>query len=496
MVNAEAMRAGELKTVDHLVIGTGFSGIAASAMLVKEGWTDLLIVERAATLGGVWRDNTYPGCACDVPSHLYALADHPDLVATRKYPPQDEVLSYLDTIYKNLQLDRYTVFSVEVGEMCWKEDEKLWHVHFTDGRRVKTKFIHAATGQVPVAVFPDIVGMRTYEGTAFHSSNWRHDVSLENQRVGIVGTGASGVQIIPAIADDVAHLTIFQRNAPYVISRNDKAFSQRQKRLFESSAMFRKLYRSYLYWRHELNALAYFGNKKLLGVVSHETRGHIRKHISDPDAGKSMRPTYKAGCKRILVSDDYYPTLAKENVKLVASAVSHVDGKIVTCLDGTSHEIDVLVFATGFDGTRPVPGIDITGRDSRSLHKEWDTAGVKAFYGTQVSGFPNLFLLIGPNVGLSHNSVLFMMEAQVEYIQRLVEWSTETNTPADVSREAQDAYNEKLATRMEKTIWQTGGCESWYHDEEKRNVGLWPTYTFKFRNELRRLSLHEQISAR
>ena len=408
---------------------------------------------------------------------------------------QKEVLLYLHAIYETLQLDQYTMFSVEVDRLEWNEGESLWYVDFTDGRRVKAKFIHAGTGQVPVAVYPDVTGLETYEGVAFHSSDWRHDVSLRNQRVGIVGTGASGVQIIPAIADEVTHLTVFQRNAPYVIARNDKPFSQRQKRLFKTSKTFRTLYRQYLYWRHELNALAYFWNKKLLSIVSRETQSHIRRHIPDEDVRETMRPSYKAGCKRILVSDDYYPTLAKEHVDLVASAVSQIEGKTVTCLDGTTHEIDILVFATGFDGTRPIPGVDVIGRNGRNLHEEWDVSGVEAFYGTQVSGFPNLFLLIGPNVGLSHNSVLFMMEAQVEYVQRLVDWSTKTDTPADISKTAQDSYNHKLSERMRKTIWQTGGCKSWYHDHEKRNVGLWPTYTFRFRNELRQVSIREQVDA-
>lgn len=481
-----------LTVVKHAIIGTGFSGLAVALALAKGGEDDFILLEREGEIGGVWRDNRYWGCACDVPSYLYSLASFPSSEWTRRYPGRDEVLAYLRQGFASRGLDKKCLFGRDVRSLSWDDDAKSWTIELADQTRIRSTYVHAGTGQLPRRTLPDIRGLEGFEGVAFHSAEWPDTLDLEGKRVGVVGTGASAIQIIPEVARVAGSLVVFQRQAPYVLPRNDRAFTRWERGLLRRRA-WRQAYRAWLYVRHEVNALAFFSFARLLGVVRGQTQRAMRRHLADPQMRVAATPAYGAGCKRVLVSDDYYPALARPNVELIASPLATVDAQTAIAADGRRRDLDVLIFATGFDGTRPMPGITVVGRSGRILHDEWSKDGVSAFYGTQVAGFPNLFLLIGPNIGLAHNSVIYMMESQVEHIMRAVSWANRSACPAEVRADAQARFNKTLSTLMARTPWQRGGCISWYHDEQGRNVGLWPDYTFLFRTRLRRVQTDSQM---
>lgn len=480
--------------VEHLVIGTGFSGLAIAHALMRNGEHDIVLIERAPELGGVWYYNRYPGCSCDVPSYLYALEDMPAYNWSRRFPKREEILDYIKTCFERSGLSHRVQLNTAVETLLWLPDEGRWLVACHSGQQFRARFVYAATGQMPRPTLPDIAGLDVFEGSLFHSSAWPADLDLTGKHVGVIGTGASGVQMVAGIAEQAERLTVFQRNAPYLFPRRDRDFSHWERRLLSTGKLWSQLYRSFLYWKHELNGIAYFNFQSLLKVVRYNTLRQVKRFLPDERARKGATPSYQPGCKRVLVNDDYYPTLGQNHVNLVCSAIARVEGREIICADGSRHEPDILVLATGFDGTRPMPGIDVVGRDGASLHSLWDEQGVRAFYGTQVSRFPNLFLLIGPNVGLAHNSVLYMMESQVRFICRIVRWAIDTGNVAEVRQEVQQRFNDRLARLLANTPWQTGGCVSWYHDKHKINVGLWPTYTFHFRSELQAVPTSSQTA--
>ncbi|MDJ0641455.1 MAG: NAD(P)/FAD-dependent oxidoreductase [Erythrobacter sp.] len=479
--------------VEHLVIGTGFSGLAVAHALAQDGASDLVILDRAPDLGGVWLNNRYPGCSCDVPSYLYALEGMPPYRWSRRFPKREEILDYLRTCFRETGLDRHLRLNVAVQAITWLEAESRWSVKCDSGRQFKARFVYAATGQMPRTTIPNIDGLESFEGDRFHSSDWPEELDLSGKRVGVVGTGASGVQMVSGIAESAEHLTVFQRNAPYLFPRNDREFYGWERRLLNAGPFWRRLYRSFLYWKHEANGIAYFKFQSLLHLVRYNTMRQVKRFLPEGEVQTGATPSYAPGCKRVLVNDDYYPTFKKPHAELITDDIERIEGRDVVCRDGTRHPLDILVMATGFDGTRPMPGIDVVGKDGLSLHKHWDEHGVHAFYGTQVSGFPNLFLLIGPNVGLAHNSVLYMMESQVAFIRKIVRWAIETGKAAEIREEAQASFNTRLDRLLSSTPWQIGGCVSWFHDRKMRNVGMWPTYTFRFRSELEATSPKSQM---
>lgn len=489
--NMHASAAKQL-TVEHAIIGTGFSGLAVALALAKSNMHDMIILERGHKTGGVWRDNRYWGCACDVPSHLYSLASLPSAEWTRRYPRQEEVLAYLQQGFAQAGLEQKCRFGCEVLRLVWDEEALMWTIELSDGTHLRSRYVHAGTGQLPRRTLPDVKGLSSFDGLAFHSAQWPEVLDLTGKRVGVVGTGASGVQLIPEVARAAESMVVFQRQAPYVMPRGDRAFTRFERALLRFRP-WREAYRVWLYVQHEASALAFFSFASLLAVVRHHTARAIRRHLTDPRMRVEATPRYGAGCKRVLVSDDYYPALAQPNVELVASPLEAIEGNTAIAGDGRRRELDVLIFATGFDGTLPMPGITVVGRSGRILHTEWQETGVKAFYGTQIAGYPNLFLLIGPNVGLAHNSVIYMMESQVELIMCTLSWSRRFGRPAEVNTTAQANYNNRLAKLMARTPWQRGRCISWYHDKQGRNVGLWPNYTFLFRAGIRRLNPSSQV---
>jgi len=473
-------------TPDHtyVVIGTGFSGICMAARLNMAGRKDYVIYERSDQVGGVWRDNTYPGSACDVPSHLYSYSFFQKPNWTRRFPPQIEIKQYLKDIYEKEKLEQRTEFNREVESLKWNEEHHYWDIKCRGGKNASARYVIAGTGQMPAISIPRIKNLERFKGQYFHSARWNHDIDLSDKKVVVVGTGASAIQFIPEVTKVAKFTTVLQRSAPWVIAKNDREISPSIQSLFSKWPMIQTAYRKYLYLKLEIRGLAFFTFNSLLNIAKWDALKNINKSITNPELKEKVTPDYDIGCKRILVSDDYYEALASENVNLVNSEIVEATDNQVITKNGGRHDADVLILGTGFAGIIPMPGIEVTGISGKNLHEEWKNDGAESFFGVSNSGYPNLFTLIGPNSGLGHNSVLYILESQVDHILKVLNLAESNDSNyINVTAGAQAKFNQKVQGRMTKMVWQTGGCTSWYHNSEGKNISLWPTYTFTFRKE-------------
>jgi cyclohexanone monooxygenase len=475
--------------VQHLIIGAGFAGLCAAIKLQEDGERDFLVVEKGSDVGGTWRDNTYPGAACDVPSQLYSFsfATNPDW--TMSFSPQPEIQAYLQKVAAGAGiLDRF-VFDTAVTSADWDEDAQQWQVTTESGsgerRTVTARTLLVGAGGLSEPRLPDIDGIEDFQGEIFHSARWNHDVDLTGKRVAIIGTGASAIQIIPELQKAVGHLDVYQRTAPYVIPRNDRKYTRVERFLLKRVPALRKVYRTGIYWARETYVPGFTLQPKLALPAKKLALANIGKGIKDPALRQRVRPTFEIGCKRILISNDYYPALAADNVDLVTDPIAKVTGSAVVTADGAERPIDVLVVATGFYTTELPIAQRIRGRDGATLAETWRDDGMAAYKGTTVHGFPNLFFMVGPNTGLGHSSMVFIIESQVAYIRdalrtmRINEYAAVEPTAA-----AQTSWNDSIQRRMKRTVWNTGGCSSWYLDAHGKNTVLWPRSTFTFRRQL------------
>jgi cyclohexanone monooxygenase len=467
------------REVDVLIIGSGFAGLGAAIRLAQEGRTDYLVVERGTEVGGTWRDNTYPGAACDVPSHLYSYSFELNPNWSRSFSPQAEIQQYLrDVAEKYGVLDRH-LFGTEVSLARW--DGTRWLVDTTNGA-FRARVLVSAIGALCEPHLPDIKGLDTFAGDVFHSARWNHGANLAGKRVALIGTGASAIQIGPAIADRVASLDVYQRTAPWVMPRHDRAYSAAEKLAYRRIPYLQRLARELIYWGRESYVLGFAHWPKILRAAQKLAERNIAKGIADPGLRRRVTPTWQIGCKRILISNDWYPMLAKDHVELVTDGIAEVRPDAIVGCDGTVREVDAIVVATGFHVTDSPTYDRIVGADGRSLGQVWDEHGQQAYKGATAAGFPNLFFLIGPNTGLGHSSMVLMIESHINYLASALRamdrhgWDV-----VEVRPEAQQRYNAALQRRMKQTIWKTGGCASWYLDKHGNNTTLWPGFTFTFR---------------
>ena len=464
-----------------LVIGAGFGGIGMAIKLDEAGERDFLVVERGADVGGTWRDNTYPGAACDVPSQLYSFSFAPNPTWSRSFSPQPEIQSYIQGVAERSGvLDRFR-FHTDLQDATWDEDEQLWRVTTSAGTLTADVLVSAA-GALSDPKLPDVDGIDSFEGEVFHSAQWNHDYDLTGKRVAIIGTGASSIQIVPEIAKKVAHLDVYQRTAPYVMPRHDRAYTAAEKLAFKHVPGVQKVYRTAIYWGRECFVPGFTVNPNLALPAKKAALGNIAKGIKDPVLREKVTPTFQIGCKRILISNDYYPALDRDNVDLVTDRISKVTPTAVVTADGTEREVDALIVATGFHTTDLPIADHIHGRDGGSLAEHFREVGMQAYKGSTVAGFPNLFFIVGPNTGLGHSSMVFMIESQIAYTVDALATMRATGVAAvEPTPEAQQRWNREVQRRMKRTVWSTGGCSSWYLDDHGRNVTLWPRTTFAFR---------------
>ncbi|WP_432476720.1 flavin-containing monooxygenase [Nocardioides sp. GXQ0305] len=472
--------------VDHLVVGAGFAGLCTAIKLDEAGERDFLVVERAHDVGGTWRDNTYPGAACDVPSQLYSFsfARNPDW--TRSFSPQPEIHAYLQRVARDAEvLDRFR-FATDVLDARWDDDRQRWVTRTSTGTVVSRTLISGA-GALVEPRLPDIDGIGSFQGEVFHSARWDHDADLTGKRVAVIGTGASAIQIVPELAGATRHLDVYQRTAPWVLPRHERAYSSVERRLFRRFPLLQKLYRSGIYWGRETWVAGFTVEPRLFAPVERLARRHIAREIRDPELRARVTPDFRMGCKRILQSNSYYPALDRDDVDLVTDPIVKVTGDAVVTADGTERPVDVIVVATGFHTTDPPIARHVTGRDGRTLADTWAGSGMAAYRGTTVHGFPNYFSIVGPNTGLGHSSMVFVIESQVAYIRDALR-TMRAHGWAEVEprAEAQRAWNAALQRRMGRTVWQTGGCASWYLDEHGRSTTLWPRTTVTMRRRLSR----------
>jgi cation diffusion facilitator CzcD-associated flavoprotein CzcO len=466
-----------------VVVGSGFSGLGMAIRLLKDGERDFVVLERAGEIGGTWRDNTYPGCRCDVPSHLYSFSFAPNPNWSSTFSPQPEILDYLREVARRYGVMPHVRFHTELELAEWDEAAGRWRLETSQGPMTAEVLV---SGQGPLSEprLPDVPGLAGFEGTAFHSASWDHDHDLTVERVAVVGTGASAIQFLPAIQPRVERLHVFQRTPPWVVPHPNRPMTRFERALYSRLPPAQLAMRAGIYWARESFVLQ-FRHRRVRRLATKLALRQLETQVPDPELRRKLTPRYEIGCKRILPTDEWYPAVTKPNVEVIDQALAEVRPHSVVAADGTEREVDTIVFGTGFHVT-DIPFADtVRGREGRTLAEVWK-GSPEAYKGAAVAGFPNLFLLVGPNTGLGHNSIVFMIESQVEYVgDALATMRRRGARRVEVRPEAQAAYNVEVQRLTQGTVWVSGGCASYYIDRNGRNSSLWPTFTWPFRRRTR-----------
>jgi len=477
----------EIESYEVLIVGAGFAGIGLAILLQREGIDDFLILEKANEVGGTWRDNHYPGVACDVESHLYSYSFEPNPEWTRMFAPQREILAYLKKCVDKHGLRRRIRFGTAATGASFEESSGTWIVQTSDGRSLRARVVVSASGHaLSTPVYPDIPGRESFAGKTMHSSRWDDSYSLEDKKVAVVGTGASAIQIVPTIAPKVERMHVFQRTAPWIVPKLDRDITEKERERFRKYPVLQTLWRDFIYLQRELLAVGFVVNPKINQLVSKLAIKFLHKSVRDSALRQKLTPTYTMGCKRILPTNDWYPALTRENVELVTDGIAEIRAHSIVGKDGVERPVDAIVYATGFEAAEAKPPFAILGRGGKDLRDEWKR-GIHAYYGMAIAGFPNFFLVIGPNNGLGHSSMIFMMESQFAYLIDAIKTIRERRLKSvEIRRDVEERHNEWLQKRLAKTVWNTGGCKSWYLTSDGRNTTAWPGFTFEYRFRVRR----------
>lgn len=476
------------------IIGAGFGGIIAALGLRQAGRDSFVIFERSIDVGGVWRDNVYPGCACDVKSDLYCLASDPNPDWSTSYASQPEILEYLRGVVRRHDLVPRIRFGTNITEVRYLEPHCCWRITSDQGNTWHVKALILGTGPQNRPFKPAIPGEESFRGTVIHSAKWDSSVDFRDKRVAIIGTGASAIQIVPSIAPLVSRLVVFQRSAPWILPRLNRRISQAEKTLFRLFPPAQAMVRSILYWTLEFIGLAFLGNRNISAFLTWIALRKLRHEVADPQIRAKLTPDYELGCKRVLVSDDFYPAFNRENVLLETDSIRRITPSGLETADGRLHDVDAIIFATGFvvadtDGYLPV-----VGANGLLLADAWNRSGYEAFLGIHVAGFPNLSLLLGPNSGLGHSSALHVMESQVRYITQYLS-ALDSVSALDVKAAVQQTYSADVQERLTGTVWSSG-CRSWYINRSGRNTTIYPGLTHTYRRATARLDLTNYVSLR
>ncbi|MFO7565736.1 MAG: NAD(P)/FAD-dependent oxidoreductase [Enhygromyxa sp.] len=460
-----------------VIVGAGFSGIGAAIKLLEAGERDFVVLEAADEVGGVWRDNIYPGCGCDVESPLYSFSFAPNPSWSRMFSPQPEILDYLRRVASDFGVRPFVRFNHQVGDASWDPNKRRWELETSQGRFTADVLI-AGMGALHEPIVPELPGAESFAGRAYHSARWDRDDPIDGRRIAVIGTGASAIQIVPKLQRRVAKLVLFQRTPAWVIPRRDRTFSPLEQRLFRTLPITQTLLRARIYARHEA-VIVGFRNPWLMHLVERAVLRYLARQVRDPALREQLTPSFTLGCKRVLLSDDYYPALTQPNVELVTAGIRELTAAGIVDDSGELHELDTIVYATGFRVTDPPFAEHIRGRGGRTLAEVW-AGSPEAFLGTTVAGFPNLFLMTGPNTGLGHNSMILMIESQLRLIMAALEQLRGGGVSLEPRAAAQAAWIEEVRRGNEGTVWTAGGCSSWYLDEHGRNSTLWPWTTYAY----------------
>ncbi len=468
-----------------VVVGAGFSGLAMGIRLKQDGIDDFVILERAHEIGGTWYHNTYPGCMCDVPSHLYSLSFAPNPSWSRTYSPQAEIRAYLRRCADQFGIRPHLRTNVDVQAANWREDAGLWEIETSAGTFTATVLV-SGMGPLNQPLVPDIPGLERFEGKTMHSARWDHDYELAGKRVASIGTGASAIQYVPEIRQEVERLYVFQRTAPWVMPHGDRPITNFERALYRRFPLLQRLVRGGVYTTRELLVVGFAKEPRLMRVVEKLARTHIRRQISDPELVEKVTPDYTLGCKRILPSNRWYRALDESNVELVTTGIKEVREHSIVDRNGVERELDAIIFGTGFHVTDTPVAHQVRGREGKLISDVWQ-GSPRAYLGTAIPGFPNLFLLLGPNTALGHSSMIYMIESQVEHVARAIQAVERSGARTiEVRPQAHAEFNREVDRRMRGTVWNTGGCVSYYLDETGRNATLWPDWTWRFRHRAAR----------
>ena len=478
------------------IVGSGFAGLGLAIQLKQSGIDDFTVFERADDVGGTWRDNTYPGAACDVPSLLYSFSFAPNPRWSSSFSPQDEIHDYLRRCADDYAVRPHIRFGHELRAAQWDDAAGLWRLTTSQGE-FTAQVLVGGFGGLSEPSIPDIEGLSRFGGTVFHSARWDHGCDLRGRRVAVIGTGASAIQFVPEIQPLAGHIDVYQRTPAWIVPRWDRKLTRVEQALYRRFPVLQRLVRAAIYWGRETYAIAFMHHHQgRPSIPERLARKHLRTQVPDLALRAKLTPDYAAGCKRILISNDWYPALAQPNVDLVTTGIRAVTERGIVDREGVERPADVIVFGTGFHVTDMPFAQRVTGRDGRLLADVW-AGGAQALYGTTVASFPNFFMLTGPNTGLGHTSMVFMMESQFSYVLDALRTMERLGLAAVEPRpEAQEAFNAEVQARMPGTVWNSGGCHSWYLDAQGRNTTLWPDFTWKFRLRTRRFALGDYVLRR
>jgi cation diffusion facilitator CzcD-associated flavoprotein CzcO len=463
-----------------VIVGSGFAGLCMGIKLRQAGCEDFVILEKAGELGGTWRDNTYPGCACDIPSYLYSFSFEQNPHWTRMFAPWDEILAYLKHCADKYGIGSKIRYGAEVTEAAFDEATGRWTVTINGDETIEAQALVAGVGSLHQPKLPDLPGLDSFAGTTFHSARWNHDHDLNGRNVAVIGTGASAIQFVPKIAQQVAHLDVFQRTPPWITAKPDRAIGPRERALHARFPAGQRAIRNAIYWGLEGRGIGFAGNPKLMKALELQAKRHLRKQVPDPELRAKLTPDYQIGCKRILFSDDYLPALAQPNVDVVTDRIAEITPTGVVTADGGEHEADVIIWGTGFKATEFLAPMSIKGSDGRDLHDDW-REGARAYYGMTVSHFPNLFVMYGPNTNTGGGSIIYFLEAQAKYLGDYVAHLATAGAPLTVRPEVEQEYDDHTQARLSDSVWTQ--CSSWYRNSNGRITTNWPSLGIQYRSQ-------------
>lgn len=482
-------------TYAALIVGAGFTGIGAAIKLAAAGIDDIVILERADRIGGTWRDTSYPGAACDIPSLLYSFSFAGNPTWSRAYSPAGEICRHIEEMADRFDVRRHIRFGHHVSGLSFDEAAGVWTA--TVGRKspasgrcpqFRARTVVLASGPLPDSSFPDIRGLNSYAGHKIHSARWDHDYDFTGKRVAVIGTGASAIQIIPELVKQAKFVKVFQRTPGWVLPRLDTAIAPAVQELFAKVPAAQQLARQALFWGHEASATALVWDTPLTALVAQLGKAHLRMTVKDPWLRRQLTPDFTPGCKRMLISSDYYPALQRDNCKLIDWPIATLSPAGIRTSDGVEHHLDAIVFATGYDVHLTGPPFPVTGLGGRSLAADW-AGGAQAYKSIQAHGYPNLFFMTGPNSGPGHNSLLVYVEGQLDYAVRAITTILDKNLRyLDVRESVQHRHNAHLQRRLTKTTWMSG-CRSWYLTDDGFNAAMYPGFATQYLRQMRNLRL-------
>ncbi|SDW83966.1 flavin-containing monooxygenase [Marinobacter mobilis] len=495
------------------IIGTGFSGLGMAIKLKQAGYNDFVILEQSDDIGGTWHENHYPGCACDVQSALYSFSFEQNPNWTRMYAQQQEIKAYLKHCAEKYGLSGHIRLNTHVAGARFDERRQGWTLETCDSpalwqymqdkgvkpgdtlnrkdkalpafETLEAQVVVSGMGGLSTPAYPEIKGIDTFTGKSFHSQDWDHDYDFKGKRVAVIGTGASAIQFVPEVAKEAGQLDLYQRTPPWIMPKPDREISAVERLAFRKVPQTLNALRNSIYWYLEARVLGFVGNPRILKLGELQARRYIRSQIKDPVLRRKVTPDFHFGCKRVLISNNYYPALAQDNVDVLTDGIREVRGNVIVDNNGVEREVDCIIYGTGFKAQDPVPRGMISGRGGQDLLAAWQ-GGAEAYKGTTIAGFPNLFMLMGPNTGLGHSSMVYMIESQIQYVlDALKRMDHKGWQSVEVKAGAQAAYNASLQSKLGDSVWQTG-CKSWYVNENGKNTTLWPGFTWQFRQQTRR----------